>query len=209
MEPLETQMTFQSRSQAGQDLFTWHVLRYLEYGRFLDVGSNHPVEKNNTYEFQRRGWDGGLVEVDEYCYEITPAARDGLAGGYFYVKDDATTFDWTKIAPEFKEVHYLSLDVDAATPAALRRMLDGGIHFRVGTIEHDRWRFGNGPAEEIANLLTLHGYEILCDDVSDQGMPFEFWVVDPKAVDMEIANRFRATGPTDWREILRRGGIEI
>ena len=67
----------------------------------------------------------------------------------------------------------------------------------------DRYRFGEQRRDEMVVILERHGYDILCKDVCDQGLPFEIWAVCPTLVDMARAEHFRRSNPTEWREFFK------
>ena len=41
-------------SQAGQDLFVSSILKQKNDGYFLEIGSNHPIQHNNTYLLEKK-----------------------------------------------------------------------------------------------------------------------------------------------------------
>lgn len=187
---------FQSHSQAGQDRFVWEVLRHPESGTFLDIGANHPVEKNNTYALEQMGWRGILVENDAHCANLIREQREASI-----LEEDATTVPWLGYLFQDR-LDYLSLDVDFASLQVLRDLMALPYRFSVLTVEHDAYRFGTERRDEMVTLLRSKGYDILCADVCDQGMSFEIWAVDPLAVDMAKAEKFRRDVPTDWKEFF-------
>lgn len=164
-----------SHSQAGQDL--WVSERAgVPKGTFLDIGSGHPTENNNTYALEKAGWDGICLDQHQPSIELYASLRSATA-----ILGDATKVMWHKLIP-CKFVDYLSLDVDEFQVHALENLLAEGIRFRVATIEHDSYRFGNGPRDSMRQLLTDHGYVIDRKDVMCGPNPFEDWWVDPKLV---------------------------
>lgn len=66
----------QYQSQCGQDWFIdqW-VFPHLEKGVFVDVGANHPIEINNTYFFEKKGWTGIAFEPQEELAQLWPSLR--------------------------------------------------------------------------------------------------------------------------------------
>lgn len=214
-------MEFKSRSQAGQDRFAFEVLGRPERGTFLDIGANNPIDINNTYALEQVGWRGVLIDNSPESEAACRAKRISP-----FCLADATTVNWqdrfldslwaTNESPSYKvpfarewdpekghsvTIDYLSLDVDEATLDTLRRMPLDRLRFRAITVEHDAYRFGELRRDYMLDILVKHGYEVLCSDVCDQGMSFEIWAVDPQAVDMNIADKFRRAGPTDWKHI--------
>jgi hypothetical protein len=190
------EMSFQSHSQAGQDQFAWEILGH-KPGTFLDIGANHPVEKSNTYALEQMGWTGIMVENDAHCVDLLRAQR-----GACLLAGDATKLDWTTVALPHGGIEYLSLDVDESTLAVLRNLMAAKARFSLITLEHDAYRFGTERRDEMAELLRGDRYDILCADVCDKGLSFEIWAVDPLAVDMKKAEKFRRIGPTDWKEFF-------
>lgn len=196
-------MSFASKSQAGQDLFAFVVLNGKRDGRFLDIGCSHPIRFNNTCALEQHlGWRGCLYDNDPDACSLCLQQRLSPA-----VCADVTLLDWHHELSSWIEtkepIDYLSLDVDAATLATLKNLPLADVRFRVITVEHDAYRFGPEPRWAMIKLLQHHGYDILCADVCDKGLPFEIWCVDPKLVDMTRAERFRRAEPTDWKEFFK------
>lgn len=210
-------MDFKSHSQAGQDRFIHAVLGGMRDGLFVDCGCNHPVEKSNTFSLERDwGWRGLLVDNDEHCVRLCEEQRSKQSKVF---KANALTADWAfgfgtalhlfaeGCGDAYKardNIDYLSLDCDPVTEPVLELMLDStGKRFRAITVEHDAYRFGEAARDRMVALLRGDDYDVLCSDVCDQGMSFEIWAVDPKLVDMKLAERFRRDKPTDWKEFFR------
>lgn len=176
---MDPKMNFVSFSQAGQDLWVTQVLKGLRGGWYLDIGANDPVVISNTWalDFQL-GWNGVLIENDPNCIADLRAKRSGIV-----ISTDATTFDYASLARH--DFDYLSLDVDSASLDALMKLLAGGITFRCATIEHDVYRFGDGPRTAMRDLLTRAGYALAKADICNPehpDMPYEDWWVDPKRI---------------------------
>jgi len=164
-------MNFVSQSQAGQDEWVFKTLvepEQLFTGTFLDIGCNLPVYWNNTYALEQLGWRGLLVDASEEHVRLCREQRKSLV-----LCADATKFDWPVGVP--KNVDYLSLDVDDATSAALVHLLEMGVTFWVGTIEHDSYRLGTKLRDEIRARLLAAGYTMVREDVSYGGNAYEDW----------------------------------
>lgn len=165
---------FKSYSQAGQD--EWVLSKFPKgyKGTFLDIGCSHPVELSNTYALEQLGWLGLLVDIDD----VTELVENHRVSPFKML--DATSYDFSGLLKHFDLeplVDYVSLDVDSATLDAVRNLLSNGIAFKVATVEHDRYRFGDERAKDIRRFLTKAGYTIERLDVSHQGLPFEDWWV--------------------------------
>jgi hypothetical protein len=150
------------------------------FGRFLDIGANHPTEISNTWALENQlGWKGFLVDNDAYCCGLCRTHRLNSV----VIEDDATKYDYSRLVD--KHFTYLSLDVDSATLATLKKLLADGITFTLATIEHDSYRFGTAARDEMRAILTNAGYKLAHADVCNPEsptMPYEDWWYDPLRV---------------------------
>lgn len=206
-------MITKSNSQSGQDRFVDLILEGKRDGIFVDIGANHPVELSNTYALEKElGWRGALVERDEHCLNLLRMNRNPRSA---VVPVDALTANWTHIADLALDgkmrngpwvIDYLSLDCDENTASILDRLMDhvAPLRFRVLTIETDFYRFGPEVRDRIDLCLANHGYDIICKNVrASDGSIYETWAVDPKLVNMKVAEKFRSNH-LKWSEILAR-----
>lgn len=201
---LFTMKPFLSYSQAGQDRFVKAVLvdsEQLFDGTFLDVGCCHPTELSNTHALEQLGWRGLLIDNDPGAIALCQQQRMSPAT-LFNVADSMFT-DFLRLAFGTRKVtDYLSLDVDSATVPALVNILATGQQFRVITVEHDAYRFGDAPRAAIRKMLLKLGYEFVCQDVcSVEGYAFEDWFVHPALVESHQYINFMCVGKK-WTEIL-------
>lgn len=169
-----------SNSQVGQDVFIAETFKAIDpsfKGTFLDVGCNDPIHWSNTYALEELGWAGVLVDVEQSSCDLCRAKRPKS----LVIHADATRINWSSVLP-VKHFDYLSLDVDQATPAALRNLITHGVTWRIATVEHDFWRFGNEPRAEMRALLSTVGYVMVKADVlgMDGKSQFEDWVCVPE-----------------------------
>ena len=51
--------------------------------------------------------------------------------------------------------------------------------FKVITIEHDAYRYGDLYRNSEREILAALGYYLLCPDVSNDGYPYEDWWIHP------------------------------
>lgn len=118
-----------SYAASGEDCVAAYLLRFFtkigdENIRYLDIGSHHPTEGNNTYYFYRRGGRGVLVEPNpiqcERSRRLRPADKTINAGVaftedateatyYMFERDTLNTFssEWAQLIPERKGVRML------------------------------------------------------------------------------------------------------
>lgn len=66
-----------SYSQCGEDLIIDFLRQWLGLSNFsyLDIGTNHPVNLNNTYYFYKLGFNGILIEPDKKISTIIKKKR--------------------------------------------------------------------------------------------------------------------------------------
>lgn len=199
-----------SYSQCSQDFFVLSVLANQRDGSFLEIGTNNPVEINNTYLLENEfNWRGLMVDnsMDSML------AAEKLRKSAFLLTDAAKPQDWIAALRQAEEINhgvslhpprycdYCSLDVDQATLACLSNLPLADLRFRVMTVEHDEYA-RPGTRDAMLDILRHHKYDILCSDVRNEGLSFEIWCVAPELVDMKLAERFRRTQPTEWREFF-------
>lgn len=190
-----------SYSQAGQDLFVNAVLEGKRDGIFLDVGCSHPIELSNTYALEKElGWTGILLDSHEPSIALCASHRTSS-----FRCADARTIDWGPVLA-FPVHDYLSFDVDEAQVDALANLFRNPTRFRVLTVEHDQYRFGQERADRLKKMIKMQGYMIIADDVHSNGCCYEMWCVDPALVNMAAAEKFRSTG-LDWKDVLKKGGV--
>ena len=66
----------ESFSEYGQDVFVLNRLfRGKSDGVFVDVGGNHPVDCNNTFLLEKRGWRGVAIEPQDRLCRLWPEQR--------------------------------------------------------------------------------------------------------------------------------------
>lgn len=177
-------------SQAGQDRFAAELLLDSDNrkGIFLDIGCAG-LSISNTLGLEEIGWRGYLIDNSE------EAKKDSSKRPSTFILADATKLDWSFLPDQ---VDYLSLDIDEATLAVLKNLPFDQVKFKVITIEHDAYRFGDGPRSEMRKILSEKGYKLICEDVSNP-WPFEDWWVTPELE--KKAERFKSASK-QWQEIF-------
>lgn len=196
-----------SYSQAGQDLFVDAILEGKRAGIFVDFGCCHPIEISNSYALESQlEWTGLLVDSDPGAIDLCRKHRSSIV-----CQGDATSPAlWKDMLIDTLwgtgAIDYLSADIDGATHDALLAVFSTGRRFRFITCEHDLYApGGEGRRAAIESTLIRNGYDLLCRNVhSSDGHPFEVWAVDPKLVNMDVAERYRSDG-LKWSEILEKG----
>ena len=174
-------LTIPSFSEAGQDAWVCEKLIKPTFrkpniyrGTFLDIGSNDPFYNNNSYALELLGWTGWLVDFDHDMCELCKWTRTNTV-----LEADARKVDWVDFLKTNK-IDYLSLDVhntktENNVVAILKNLLPV-VTFKVMTIEHDSYEYGEEFKKNIRDLVSSFGYIIEVEDVGyDQ--PFEDWWV--------------------------------
>ena len=184
---------FISNSQVCQDVFAYKILGRKKNGTYLDIGAGDCIAQgNNTLRLADIGWTGIGVDIQDCCIWGWNNIRK-----HPYICDDITNINWDKYINEYSilqsSIDYLSFDVDDATILAANNFPWDKIRAKVITIEHDSYRVGDNVKNILRNILSSKGYELLCSDViiGENKAIFEDWWVDPKQVDMSIAEKYR------------------
>ena len=89
-------------------------------------------------------------------------------------------------------IDYLSLDIDDHYDTVLRKIMDAHHRFKIITIEHDAYRYGDLYRIKEREILTGEGYYLLCPDVSIGGRPFEDWWIDPEFFPSELLEKLQS-----------------
>lgn len=183
-------------SDAKQDQFVANILNFKKDGYCVDIGSNHSIISNNTYVFQDWDWTSISIESDGVYNESYSTRKSGV-----HLNENALSIDYKKVFEEYefpKNIDYLSLDVDTVSLSVLRILPLDEYRFKVITIEHDQYLYGDayrGPQRE---LLQSHGYLLLCSDVyaeqpgyEGKECPFEDWWIDPSEFSEELIEKIK------------------
>lgn len=196
-------------SQCAQDEFVDKILNHQTTGFFIDIGASHPIQSNNSYFFESIGWSGLCFDQIDY--------NDELTDGRFKIKNpcefskfsdirksklilgDARCHDYNKLFVEENVpsiIDYLSIDVDEYTLTVLEKIPFQSHQYKVITIEHDWYRFGDSLRIEQRRILNDAGYYLLCADVDgacDNKTFFEDWWINPEFVNLETVHYLKCT----------------
>ena len=186
-----------SYSQILQDVFAVVMTKRKTNGYYLEIGTNDPVNNNNTYlMYKHYGWKGLMVEYDSsfesYYKELRPLS--------LYIINDARNVDYKKILDENnfpKSLDYLQIDLDVDNRSTLTVLekFDSDIFpnykFATVTFEHDIYRGDFFETKKKSReIFAKHGYHLLFADVTvyfgGQLCPFEDWYIHPSLVSTEL-----------------------
>jgi FkbM family methyltransferase len=189
-------------SQASQDIFVTNVLKHKKNGYFVEIGTNDPIEGNNTYILENNyEFKGLLVEYESFYENSYKQHRPNS----IYIIDDARNINYKKVLDDNKfpkNIDYLQIDLDVDNKSTLDTLilLDNTVFdtykFATITFEHDIYRGNYFNTREISReIFKKRGYLLVFPDIcTDQGcigtgwQPFEDWYVHPDLVDMNFIN---------------------
>jgi len=167
-------------SEASQDQFVYTILCDLlgkmDSGTYLEIGAGHPKITNNTYFFEKMlGWTGVSIDISTRFKSNWQTVRKNPL-----VIANALEVEYIKLLESFPPViDYLSLDIDRLYDVVLQKIPFDKHIFKVITIEHDAYRFGDVYREKERKILTALGYHMLCGNVCINKHAFEDWWVHP------------------------------
>ncbi len=193
-------------SQVSQDEFVYSILYGLlgkqDKGYYLEIGAGEPIYINNSYFFEKKlQWDGVSIDISDGLAERWYAARNNLL-----LSEDATQSNYSDILKTFPRViDYLSLDVDGSYDLVLEKLVSSDHIFKIITIEHDFYRYGDLYRKREREILTGLGYHLLCSDVSNSGLAFEDWWIYPDFFSQDIFAKLTALDlrAKDYKEIMQ------
>ena len=192
-------------SQASQDVFVINLLQHKKNGYFVEIGTNDPIEGNNTYLLEKNyEFKGLLVEYESYYENRYKQHRPNS----IYIIDDARNINYKKVLDDNKfpkNIDYLQIDLDVDNKSTLDTLIliDNTVFdtykFATITFEHDYYRGDFFNTREISReIFKKRGYLLVFPDVcTDQGcvgtgwQPFEDWYVHPDLIDMNLVNMFK------------------
>jgi hypothetical protein len=175
-------------SQAYQDMFVLTVLNGKRHGTYLEIGSEAPKYKSNTYLLESKfSWHGISVEIDEPEVEWFRKERSNPV-----VCADATKLDYTSLLKKanFPEaIDYLQIDTEPSSTSfeVLLSIPFEQYKFAIITFEHDHAvDFSRTYRDKSRRYLASLGYVLIVPDVGPTDWySFEDWWVEPSLVDLE------------------------
>jgi hypothetical protein len=181
--------------QANQDKFVLKILKEKNNGYFLEIGSNHPIDINNSYLLEKTfNWKGIMIE---YVNSFLPLYKEHRPNS-IHIINDATIIDYKNLL-EINNMplifDYLQIDLEVNNGSTLKTLqkLDSDIldtyKFATITFEHDIYHTNfNNTRLESRNIFKKRGYICVFEDINNGGSPYEDWYVHPDLVDMNYVN---------------------
>ncbi|NDA89322.1 MAG: hypothetical protein EBY20_00175 [Alphaproteobacteria bacterium] len=191
--------------QANQDKFVLNVLKEKTNGYFLEIGSNHPININNTYLLETSyNWKGIMIEYESKYLPLYKEQRSNS----IHVINDATTIDY-KFLFETNNMpltfDYLQIDLEANNGSTIRTLQKLNIEifdkykFATVTFEHDIYHtnFDNTRLQS-RDIFKSRGYICVFEDINCDGNPYEDWYVHPDLVDIDYVNNLIENNKTKY-----------
>jgi len=197
----------QSHSQAFQDIFALTLTNFKKNGTFVEIGSNDPININNTYLMSKDyGWKGIMVEYEKKYEPLYKQHRPES----IHIIEDARSIDYRKVLDEnqFPEnIEYLQIDLEVENRSTLLVLekFDKDVFdkykFATVTFEHDMYAiFYNfyttqnyiDTIEESRKIFQKRGYIRLFENVilnDEYNRQFEDWYIHPDLVDMKFVEK--------------------
>ncbi len=201
-------------SQASQDEFVYTILYDLlkkkDCGYYLDIGANHPISTNNSYFFEKNmEWNGISIDISAEHQQNWQNTRKNTL-----LIANAMLCDYRSLLSTVPySIDYLSIDVDCDYDIILKRIPFDEHIFKVITIEHDSYLYGDKYKDRERAFLESVGYYLLCPDVSldwnhnscVQQCAFEDWWVHSSIFSEELFQRLKILDLTkkDHSQIIR------
>jgi len=183
-------------SDAKQDQFAANILKFKRDGYCVDIGSCHSVISNNSYYFQGLNWTSISVEIEKGYNESYSTRTNGV-----HLNKNALKVNYKETFEEYefpKSIDYLSLDIDTLSLDVLRILPLDEYRFKVITIEHDGYLYGDKYRDQQRNLLNSYGYLLVCSNVyveqpgyEGKECPFEDWWIDPSEFDSDLIEKIK------------------
>lgn len=201
------------RGQASQDAFVLSILKNKRDGYFLEIGSNHPIDINNSYLLEKEfGWKGLMVEYEPAWEPMYKEHRTSP-----YIIADATTIDYLSLFQKYefpKQMDYLQIDLEVNNESTIKtlELLESTIFpeytFSTVTFEHDIYTGDhfNTRARSRA-IFEKHGYILLFPNVSNGGVRYQFedWYVHSSTFPVEYIAQLKHDHVTmEHTEIINR-----
>lgn len=185
------------RGQAEQDRFVTTIMQQKQDGFFVEIGSNHPIDINNSYLLEKTyNWKGIMIEYESKYLPIYKQHRPNS----IHVIQDATTIDYKNLFQTNNvplQMDYLQIDLEAdngSTIQTLERLNNEVLDlytFATVTFEHDIYRgdFYNTRMRS-RQILEERGYVCVFKDIHNKEPKYvyEDWYVHPSLVDMDYVN---------------------
>lgn len=178
-------------SQAYQDIFVLSMLDGKEKGKYLEIGSGHPILGNNSYLLETVfNWSGLSIdkEIDHALYN----QRSGET-----LVEDALNIEYSEVLATFflneMVIDYLQIDCDPPKQSyeILKKIPFDLYKFAVITFEHDYYCDPEKKYRSLSrDFLYSMGYKLVVGNIGVNSFsPFEDWWVNPDLVSQDSLDK--------------------
>ena len=210
--------------QAEQDRFVLTLLNYKKNGFFIELGSQHPINTNNTFFLEKLyGWRGIMIEYDEKYLPLYKLERVNS----IHIIEDATKINYRKLFTDCNVptvIDYLQIDLDVDNGSTLNTLIklndDILEYYKFATItfEHDIYASENESdiwsitRKKSREILKNRGYILMFPDVrlsanlsyrGKQCGAFEDWYVHPDLIDANLISKFKTDKSLVYYELYK------
>tara|TARA_R110000868_G_scaffold409778_1_gene696009 strand:- start:3955 stop:4554 length:600 start_codon:yes stop_codon:yes gene_type:complete len=183
-------------SDARQDQFAANMLEFKRDGHYIDIGACGSVDSNNSKYFESLGWDGICVEIES---SYAPQYNNRTAK---FINANALDLDYKKLFEENnypKDIDYASIDIDTLSYDVLVKLPMDEYKFKVITIEHDAYLYGEEYKGKQKEYLLGKGYRLVCENVyveqrgfNRKECAFEDWYVHPDFFEVDFIDKIQS-----------------
>jgi hypothetical protein len=199
------------KGQAEQDKFVVNILKQKKKGFFLEIGSNDPININNTYILENTyHWKGIMIEYsDKWLNDYKKDRPNSI-----HIINDATKINYkdlfeTNNVPTF--IDYLQIDLEVSNGSTLNTLkkLNSEImnhyKFAVITFEHDIYNSNYlNTRLESRKIFENRGYLRVFSDINNEGeCPYEDWYIHPELVDMNLVNNLIKKNENNYKSNIK------
>jgi hypothetical protein len=186
----------------------------MQNGYFLEIGSNDPINTNNSYLLEKHfNWKGIMVEYDKNFATSYKVHRPNS----IHILGDARSVSYREVLDSNhfpSDMQYLQIDLDVNNKSTLDTLLllDNTVFdkykFATVTFEHDIYTGNFFDTRAISReIFAKRGYILVFPDVSvffeNKYWEFEDWYVHPDLVSQDIIEKIQTNKSLKSEEILR------
>jgi len=207
--------------QAHADAFVLNCTNFKTNGYFLELGSRHPKQNNNSYILEKSfDWKGVMVERESSYEQEYKTERPNSSA----IMKDATEIDYKKVFEENNfpsDLDFFQLDLEVRDNTPLKTLLKINdelldcYRFATITMEHDIYiaHLGEAGLENAIEtriksreILKERGYYLVFSDILDPphvcvNSPYEDWWVHPELVDMNYVKELQENNKHEYTKV--------
>ena len=180
-------------SESLQDKFALKIGNFSGLNTYIEIGSGHPVNGNNTYLLEQKKWKGFSIELDPELVSVFVDLRKNPV-----YCEDGTKFNYLSKINDLNfgsHIGYLQVDIDPSVQS-LKTLLSipfATHKFAAITFEHDVYRSDSKIRKLQRQYLLSFGYILIASNVKvNKFFAYEDWWVHPNLVNLTDINYFKS-----------------